>query len=206
LRRRSYALAILLLTTIACGNAANHPGGPDAGGTTADAMPDAPPTIDAPACGDSILESGEQCDDGNAVDGDGCTHCAVDTGYLCPTVGAPCVKLVYCGDGIIQPPEQCDDGNSIPGDGCSGTCQVEPHFVCPTPGQACTSTIICGDGVVEGHEACDNGDTTGLHGCSSDCTAVTSGWTCPSTGGACTQQPVPMCGDAHVDPGEQCDD
>jgi cysteine-rich repeat protein len=40
----------------------------------------------APGCGNGVVESGEVCDDGNTVDGDGCSHdCeAID---ICPPIG-----------------------------------------------------------------------------------------------------------------------
>jgi fibro-slime domain-containing protein len=169
-------------------------------------------------CGDKHLDGGEECDDGNTSDGDGCSKsCAQEPGYTCTTPGEPCVKDAYCGDGIVQGSEACDDGNTTPGDGCSGTCHVEPDFVCATPTppptpvhQVCTSTIVCGDGKVTGDEACDDSNTKPGDGCAADCKSVESGWSCPKaadgTGGACTLIPVPACGDAHQDPGEQCDD
>jgi cysteine-rich repeat protein len=39
-------------------------------------------------CGNGVLESGEQCDDGNNVPNDGCTNCTVDTPVF-PCVGTP---------------------------------------------------------------------------------------------------------------------
>jgi cysteine-rich repeat protein len=66
------------------------------------------------ACGNGISNAGEECDDGNNVDGDGCS--------------ARCLKE-FCGDGVRQAGlgEQCDDGNNNGGDGCSATCEVEPQ-------------------------------------------------------------------------------
>jgi cysteine-rich repeat protein len=50
-------------------------------------------------CGDSVTEGTEECDDGNLIDGDGCS--------------AVCVTE-YCGDTIVNNvDEQCDDGNLI---------------------------------------------------------------------------------------------
>jgi len=63
-----------------------------------------------PVCGNGIVEPGEQCDDGNTVNNDGCTNACT---------------LPRCGDGIVQAGEQCDDGNTNSGDGCSATCQRE---------------------------------------------------------------------------------
>jgi len=66
-------------------------------------------------CGDGVVDSGEECDDGNDVPCDGCsTRCRVEA-------------TAVCGDAIIRPEcgEQCDDGNTTSGDGCSATCQME---------------------------------------------------------------------------------
>ena len=68
----------------------------------------------SPICGNSILESPEQCDDGNNANGDGCSStCTIET------------PLPICGNSIIEFPEQCDDGNTVSGDGCSSTCKKE---------------------------------------------------------------------------------
>ena len=56
---------------------------------------------DAGVCGNSLLELGEECDDGNLEDGDACT---------------PECLLPVCGDGHVGPDEQCDDGNLEAGD------------------------------------------------------------------------------------------
>ena len=68
-----------------------------------------------PTCGDGIVQAqiGEQCDDGNILNGDGCSS-------IC-TVEAP--KL--CGNGTLDPGESCDDGNNINGDGCNASCATE---------------------------------------------------------------------------------
>jgi cysteine-rich repeat protein len=67
-----------------------------------------------PACGDGQVAAGEACDDGNAIETDGClSSCAVAS----------------CGDGFTQTGvEQCDDGNLVPGDGCSATCTLGNVF------------------------------------------------------------------------------
>ena len=63
-------------------------------------------------CGDGFINraAGEQCDDGNSLDGDFCS--------------ATC-QLLNCGDGVKNSFEQCDDGNRDAGDGCSPYCQIE---------------------------------------------------------------------------------
>jgi cysteine-rich repeat protein len=61
-------------------------------------------------CGDGDFQAGtEQCDDGNLIDGDGCSA-------LC--------QLEQCGDNVVQPNlgETCDDANGINNDGCDNDC------------------------------------------------------------------------------------
>ena len=70
----------------------------------------------------------ETCDDGNRVDGDGCSqHC-----------------LSECGNGVVAKDEECDDGNTQDWDGCSSKCKIERGlYHCSDP--ACCHTR-CGDG------------------------------------------------------------
>jgi len=83
-----------------------------------------------PACGNVFRETGEACDDGNTVDGDGCS--------------ARC-QLERCGDRIVQHGihETCDDGNTIDGDGCSARCIVEPPPTLDVTGHgvACSASL-----------------------------------------------------------------
>ncbi|HWP65546.1 MAG TPA: proprotein convertase P-domain-containing protein [Candidatus Limnocylindria bacterium] len=65
-------------------------------------------------CGNGVVDPGEQCDDGNGGNGDGCD--------------ADCGPSV-CGNGLVGIDEQCDDGNQIDDDGCSTTCR-RPELVC----------------------------------------------------------------------------
>jgi cysteine-rich repeat protein len=86
----------------------------------------------AGVCGNGTLDPGEECDDGNRVDTDGCTnHCTI------------------CGNGIVTPPEQCDDGNLVDGDGCDSNCT-------PT---GCGNGIVtageqCDDGNTDDSDTC----------------------------------------------------
>ncbi len=60
---------------------------------------------DQPAvCGDGVVGTGETCDDGNAIPGDGCSGvCQIEPGYTCPTAGSPASSRVQvCGDGVIE--------------------------------------------------------------------------------------------------------
>lgn len=47
-------------------------------------------------CGDGVKQGPEECDDGNAVDGDGCS--------------SECKISAVCGNGVPEPGEECDDG------------------------------------------------------------------------------------------------
>jgi cysteine-rich repeat protein len=80
--------------------------GPD-NGNVADAC--RPETCLLPFCGDRIVDTGEECDDGNAIESDGCSNSCL---------------LPQCGDSILQTGEQCDDGNDIDNDGCRNNCQA----------------------------------------------------------------------------------
>ncbi len=81
------------------------------------------PTPPAPVieCGNGLVEGGEICDDGNLINGDGCSN-------LCANE--------LCGDTVVQPllGEECDDGNATIGDGCSATCTVEGTVIPPGTG------------------------------------------------------------------------
>jgi virginiamycin B lyase len=143
-------------------------------------------------CGNHRLEPGEECDDGNTVDCDGCTaHCRSEHG---------------CGDGATCGEEACDDGNAADCDGCSSTCRVETGLLCgdgvtngacgeqcdpPVPGECdaeCRRVARCGDSIVDPGEECDDGPLNGMPDhCASNCT-------------------VARCGNGALDPGEECED
>ena len=117
-------------------------------------------------CGDGILDAGEQCDDGNITNGDGCSSaCTIQPGFTC--VGSPSICTSTCGDGIIGGSEQCDDGNIVNGDGCSSTCTVQSGFYCAGSPSVCGTA--CGDGIVVGTEQCDDGNLNNGDGCSNTC-------------------------------------
>lgn len=69
-------------------------------------------TLSPILCGNGIMESAEECDDGNTLNGDGCSaQCTIE------------VPTGFCGDGTLDPGEQCDDGNNLDGDGCTADCK-----------------------------------------------------------------------------------
>ncbi|HSP97160.1 MAG TPA: DUF4215 domain-containing protein [Candidatus Dormibacteraeota bacterium] len=77
------------------------------------------------------IEAGEECDDGNIIDGDGCDHtCAVERCWSCSGAPSVCAPVSTpcdpnCQNGVLDPGEECDDGNAIDGDGCDHACAVE---------------------------------------------------------------------------------
>jgi cysteine-rich repeat protein len=150
------------------------------GAAACQGAPDTPPTPPTKAgCGNGIVDPGEQCDDGNAAQGDGCSatcsneagaacgNGAVDPGEQCDdgntTEGDGCSAAcsneagAACGDGAVDPGEQCDDGNTTEGDGCSAACSNEPK------------PAACGDGVLQAGEQCDDGNLAAADGCEADC-------------------------------------
>jgi cysteine-rich repeat protein len=143
-------------------------------------------------CGNSIVEQGEACDDGNQLGADGCNGtCTSDescgNGIVelaeqcdCGDVdrpgpatcgdtingGAICSDtcgLRRCGDGSMDPGEACDDGNNVAGDGCNFDC---------------TSSETCGNGVLDyfAGELCDDGNTRNRDGCGGTCRPETIAW------------------------------
>jgi len=74
-------------------------------------------------CGDGVVGTSEQCDDGGRSDGDGCSaSCTTEPGYTC-TLADGCYRNI-CGDGIVGNGEICDDGDLDDWNACSNACQV----------------------------------------------------------------------------------
>jgi len=93
-----------------------------------------------PNCGNSILNAGEGCDDGNTNTGDGCSGtCTVESGYSCSSQPSVCILL--CGNGVINSGEACDDGNPNNGDGCSATCTIESGYICSGQPSVCSINV-----------------------------------------------------------------
>jgi cysteine-rich repeat protein len=179
---------------------------------------------DCTVCGDGHMNGGEQCDDGNNVNGDGCENNCTPTprcgdglvnlpGETCDPPGSVAgasgnlcrADCTVCGDGHMNGGEQCDDGNNVNGDGCENNC---------------TPTSRCGDGIVGPGETCDPpGSVAGASGnlCRPDCTVcgdghMNGGEQCDDgnnvNGDGCENNctPTSRCGDGIVGPGEECDD
>jgi uncharacterized protein (TIGR03382 family) len=156
---------------------------------------------DAPGvCGDSVVQPGEQCDEGGDTPtcNANCTVPVCGDGYLNLTTGEQCddgptgsldctpsCTASVCGDGYVNviAGEQCDGGPA-----CDAWCQV----------------TSCGNGVVDAGEDCDDGNHATGDGCSATC-HVEAGYTCVDAAGlpaACRT----TCGDGIIAGSEACDD
>lgn len=227
MRGTSLGWSVLALLLVGCGedssrgstgtDVASDLGGLDANDDTDDAteeidvVPDVPlpdveePDVRVPACGDGILDDGEDCDDGTdnsdtapdacrtdctaALCGDG----VVDSDEACEgDDGCENCQLTFCGDGVLNGEEVCDAGaqnSDTAPDACRGDC---------TPAR-------CGDGVVDTGETCDGG--VGARTCIDEgfgAGVLTCGEGCAVDTSGC--QVASICGDGLLAPDEICDD
>ncbi|GEM_PF-6504589 len=73
-------------------------------------------------CGNGKMDAGEECDDGNQDNSDGCNaNCALEVGQA------------ICGNGVKENSECCDDENTVDGDGCSNTCNFGTNHAPTAP-------------------------------------------------------------------------
>jgi cysteine-rich repeat protein len=74
-------------------------------------------------CGNGLQDEEEECDDGNRIDGDGCS--------------SDCQSVEICGNAIVDRNvgEVCDDGNTGDGDGCCGDCRSCPELAVAPPAE-----------------------------------------------------------------------
>jgi len=152
-------------------------------------------------CGNNIQDAGEECDDGNKVNGDGCSatcvqeYCCNSGAHLCSEAAGACSPVpnyaglqacqlaCNCGNGSVEPTlgEECDDGNADNTDACTDSCL---WAVC---GDTFTQPLGADANPGGGDdEACDTGGNSAT--CDNDCTA-------------------PACNDGiwNVPAGEACD-
>ena len=113
------------------------------------------------SCGNGILDAGEMCDDGNWVDGDGCSKgCILEIGYECLTPNTACTcKYGYK---TIE--------NSTPTD-CQLSCPATYVVKLVTTCSKCGNSIV--DGAGPFLETCDDGNNIAGDGCSADCKVET---------------------------------
>lgn len=165
-------------------------------------------------CGDGRHDpfKGEECDDGNSNNTDGClSRC----------------RFARCGDGARQPlgkngvagggdDEECDDGNANDDDGCDSACLDENLCSGGSPNGTQTGDEQCDDGNAIQTDTCDNfcrrtrcGDGTiqspNGRGQSEECDDgnALAGDLCSPT---CLTVTADECGNGVKETGEDCDD
>ncbi len=153
--------------------------------------------LSQPVCGNSRIESGEQCDDGNTISTDGCHNCqkvVVNPVVFCCAPGSSqcrkqqgsacetgeqrfdnidaCQKA--CGP---RPQSSCGDGRCEGGESAFGCDPVVGlpniclgHIFCPGDCSKNNPTARCGNGIVEPGEQCDDGNTSNGDKCNEGCT------------------------------------
>jgi cysteine-rich repeat protein len=101
------------------------------------------PSACSTVCGDNIWvgPGKEECDDGNAANGDGCSSaCTIEPGAACVRAAGPGRGSVChtCGNQIVERGEACDDGDRS--GACAADClSVQPGWNCAAAGGACTA-------------------------------------------------------------------
>lgn len=133
--------------------------------------------------GNGVVEAGEECDDGNTVNGDGCSaNGKLENGQACTAdrqcesrlcLGGVCTACTsdsqcssnscvdgrcadLCGNGRVDAGEECDDG-----DRNSNTEPDRCRTDCRNP--------LCGDGIADRNEQCDDGNAVSGDGCDRLC-------------------------------------
>ncbi|TMA58782.1 MAG: hypothetical protein E6J75_04610 [Deltaproteobacteria bacterium] len=143
----------------------------------------------AQTCGNGIVDLGEQCDDGNTLNGDCCSAtCKFEP------AGSPCPNPI---------PNACIST------ACNGAaaCVATPNMALCNDGNACTTADVCTAGVCVGGPAlgCNDGNVCTDDSCDpatgcvhtpnslpcNDGNPCTSGDAC--AGGACVGTPIPGC-------------
>jgi len=133
-----------------------------------------------PFCGNRLMNPGEECDDGNNRDYDGCSaSCFLENGtcgdgVVQKLLGEQCEPLThdrslpyrcgpdcrhysdFCGNGSIDAGEECDDGTRND-DRLADHCRVN----CSKP--------RCGDSILDSAEQCDDGNRRDGDGCDRYC-------------------------------------
>ena len=161
-------------------------------------------------CGNGLREAGEQCDDGNQINRDGCSELCKGELELLLRSGST------CGNGLKEIDEECDKGtenSDSKKNGCrkdctnarcgdfvldnGEECDNGPANSDTKPNTCRTSCKLptCGDSTIDTNETCDDGNREDGDGCSSTCLSEEALFAAAS-----------VCGDGILSPPEECDD
>lgn len=133
-------------------------------------------------CGNGTLESGESCDDGNAVSGDGCSAiCVQEATFTC--TGTPSVCVSDCGGASA-----IDDNDVCTSDSCNANTGQPVHTpVSVDDGDPCTNDLCTtGAGITHTPVVVDDGDLCTVDACNATTGAITHTPLFTDDGDACT--------------------
>lgn len=143
--------------------------------------------------------TGEECDDGNNANGDGCSeYWEIETGYSCTNIeNAHSTCTPIWGDGLLFGSESWDDDDNDNTVGWNSTCNGQLDGYSWTGGDTSsptTCTSICGDLFITPDEECNDQNLDDGDGCNSTC-KIETGWTCADDMTASLSTWIPICGD-----------
>lgn len=152
-----------------------------------------------PQCGNGgSPERGEDCDDGNSLNGDTCTSQCLAAGT---TAG-------QCGNGTIDPGETCEAVGGVFPPGCKNPSEnIEGRTDlngrgCVRLGSPSATGSVCGDRRITDGETCDDGNRSNGDGCSAICLREGTLPSCAEVDAAAGVACVNFCGNGRAETGE----
>jgi hypothetical protein len=196
MRRKTHTalLALAAGATLGAPLAVSSSCSQSSGGPATDAGADV--TIFVPGvCGDGVLNLGEQCDRGTALNMHG-SGCEPDCTYSC-------IPDTLNGNAVCDDHNECNGVETCIGENDAG----HPSHTCvkgtpPGDGTACGNgstcksgvclgAAVCGNAIVENGEECDDGSNNGTGACTTSCH-----WTCVAGDSARSCAPTDSCSSA----------